>query len=139
MSHLVWMQGTELESFARVVAALILSHLLPLEGCFPWKEQQGHVDGATQAPRVCGAWAQESCQGRSWAHTGSPSKRWVSIAMEACKKHKSVCKKIRSNSQLRCPICAIHFQNMLLIRNNCLTLHLRPRTLSVCLDLRHCR
>lgn len=33
-------------------------------------------------------------------------------------------------SQLRCPTCAINFQDMLLIRNNCLTLHFRLRTLA---------
>lgn len=40
---------------------------------------------------------------------------------------------------LRCPICAINFQNMLLIRNNCLTRHFRLRTLSICVLFRHRR
>lgn len=67
------------------------------------------------------------------------SKQWAGTAMRACKEHTSVCKEKCSNSQPRSPICAINFQNMLLIRNNCLTLLFRLRTLSICLVLRHCR
>lgn len=44
VSHLVWMQGTELESSARVVAALP-SASPPAPGrVFLQREQQGHVD-----------------------------------------------------------------------------------------------